>query len=884
MNIEGDDEEFYNFNEDAIYGVFNDGWGDYEDEEESKMTEEEYYKMKKRYSTPVGFVASGIYEPNEHKLKNKDGENIDNDDDDGEEKKKKKKEKKEKKQKKKEKKEKKEKKNKKKNKYGGGGGNNYDDSDNDKSIEDKPVGGIGAALLSKMGYKGTGGLGRDGGGMVEPIKVQVRPKNAGLASVTELNVNSSDDSDDSDQSEGDTDSDNENKRSLGWKKKEPKLKYDFDEHLESTTTTTFKKKTTTTTATTTTSSTPQIVIDMRGPEARLYTGMEEIKHHKHHHHHQHNKEYQNITSILDDQSKPLSELKHNVDLLLKLKQIDIQNQDNKIKHENDKINNLTRGVEKLKLTIENDKEQIKKVTEILETITTVKKQLDQSQLDLKQLYKVFKKLKSNYPKEYQNFKLYNLQKELLEPLLKEKLNQWELESNSDNNDNSSLEISKKLSKEMVKWRQLFQESVSVLGEYQINVYFLIMRDLFLPKFKNYLRSQWDVKKPSNAATLISTWSDTLPDVIQEALLEQSILPKLKVAIEKWDPRTDPIPLDHWLLPWIPLLGSELESFYPLIRQKIISALQDWHPSDKSAIKILTPWKNIFQSNSMDSLLNRAIIPKLSKSIKDLEINPSNQKSPIEIQWLLRWSNLNNNDNNNNNNNNNNNDNNNNNNSITTTDNINLDSGLITLSTIICILEKDFFTRWLKILLEWLKSPDANLEEISNWYSGWKKQFPKEIISNDKIKSIFNISLNLMKKVLSNETIQKDDEILISQKINSLLNTNINNNNNNNNNINNSYQQQNQQQPIKPISSPSLNSSNNNNIDNISTKQMVEQLAIKNGLLFIPSEKKTNSGQQIYIFDKIPIIIERDLIMYNNNNNNRWEPANIQYLLDKSLNK
>ncbi|KAN0027240.1 hypothetical protein ACTFIU_009930 [Dictyostelium citrinum] len=859
MHYEEDDEELYNFNDDAIYGVFNDGWGDYEDEEESKMTEEEYYKMKKRYSTPVGFVASGIYEPNEHKLKNKDGENI-NDNEDDEEKKKKKKEKKEKKQKKKEKKEKKN--IKKRNKYGGG-----EDSDNDKPIEDKPVGGIGAALLSKMGYKGTGGLGPDGSGMVEPIKVQVRPKNAGLASVTELNVNSSsDDSDDSDDSY-DSDSDTENKRSLGWKKKEPKLKYDFDEHLESTTTTTSSKKKTTPSS----SSTPQIVIDMRGPEARLYTGIEEIKHHKHHHHHhhQHNKEFQNITSILDDQSKPLGELKHNVDLLLKLKHIDIQNQDNKIKHEKDRINNLTRGVEKLKLTIENDNEQIKKVTEILEIITTVKKQLDQSQLDLKQLYKVFKKLKSNYPKEYQNFKLYNLQKELLEPLLKEKLNQWDLATTNHNNDNSNLEISKKLSKEMMKWRQLFEESVSVLGEYQTNVYFLIMRDLFLPKFKNYLRSQWDVKKPLTAATLISTWSDTLPEVIQEALLEQSILPKLKVAIEKWDPRTDPVPLDHWLLPWIPLLGGELESFYPLIRQKIISALQEWHPSDKSAIKILTPWRNIFQSNSMDSLLNRAIIPKLSKSIKDLEINPSNQKPPIEIQWLLQWSNLNNNNNNNSNNDNSS--------SIITTDNINLDSGLITLSTIICILEKDFFSRWLKILLEWLKSPDANLEEISNWYSGWKKQFPKEIVSNDKIKSIFNISLNLMKKVLSNEAIQKDDEILISQKINSLLNTNINNISSS---INNSYQQQQQQQqPIRPISSPSLNS---NNIDNISTKQMVEQLAIKNGLLFIPSEKKTNTGQQIYVFDKIPIIIERDLIMYNNNN--RWEPANIQYLLDKSLNK
>ncbi len=48
-----------------------------------------------------------------------------------------------------------------------------------------------------------------------------------------------------------------------------------------------------------------------------------------------------------------------------------------------------------------------------------------------------------------------------------------------------------------------------------------------------------------------------------------------------------------------LIGRKLETFYPTIRYKMAAALTNWHPSDKSAHKILEPWVEVCTSLSVD---------------------------------------------------------------------------------------------------------------------------------------------------------------------------------------------------------------------------------------------------------------------------------------------
>ncbi len=44
-------------------------------------------------------------------------------------------------------------------------------------------------------------------------------------------------------------------------------------------------------------------------------------------------------------------------------------------------------------------------------------------------------------------------------------------------------------------------------------------------------------------------------------------------LQEWDPQVDSQPLDEWLLPVLPVLGSRADAVLPIVRLKLVAALQ-----------------------------------------------------------------------------------------------------------------------------------------------------------------------------------------------------------------------------------------------------------------------------------------------------------------------
>jgi len=62
------------------------------------------------------------------------------------------------------------------------------------------------------------------------------------------------------------------------------------------------------------------------------------------------------------------------------------------------------------------------------------------------------------------------------------------------------------------------------------------------------------------------------------------------------------------------------------------------------------------------------------------------------------------------------------------------------SSLVTLLDKHFFPRWLQVLGTWLSGPNTNYYEVTSWYQGWKALFPQQLLSDSTVKGIYHVCL------------------------------------------------------------------------------------------------------------------------------------------------
>lgn len=557
---------------------------------------------------------------------------------------------------------------------------------------EKHTKGIGAKLLLQMGYQPGKGLGKELQGISAPVEAHLRKGRGAIGAYGPEKVAKIADL----RPELKKDKDEEEEKGEGkltqWRKegsKSTKVKYVYkslDEVLEDQDRGKVYKREFNELS-------KVKVIDMTGPQQRVLSGYHAISGPQRPADEWETRKEKKFTNFA------LPELQHNLNLLVDMCEQDIIANDRKLRHARDRAVTLEQEEKALSQKMDHEKRQM----EALEALENIVDQLDNESLSLDECAQTYKRLQDEHYEAYRMYELGDLAPEILKPLFKREMEGW----------NPLLQPTSFLSL-FGRWKRILEGDNPAMHSASIVVrdpYHRLVWEVWMPIVRGYINS-WNCRDCVPLITLLEEWMPVLPGWIMENILDQQILPRLTLAVEDWNPLTDTIPIHTWTHPWLPLLGQRLHiTIFPIIREKLSRALQEWHPSDRSAYLMLQPWSKAFEKGDMDAFLVKNILPKLQLAMSELIINP-HQQHLDHWKWVMDW------------------------------------EDMMPVLSMASLLDKLFFPKWLQVLTVWLNhSPDY--EQVSKWYSGWKSMFSNVLLQQPVIKEHFRKALDLMNRAVSN---------------------------------------------------------------------------------------------------------------------------------------
>nr|XP_033784391.1 tuftelin-interacting protein 11 [Geotrypetes seraphini] len=677
--------------------------------------------------------------------------------------------------------------------------------------------GIGQKLLQKMGYVPGRGLGKNAQGIINPIEAKQRKgKGAVGAYGSERTKQSMQDFPVVDSEE---EEEEEYQKQLSqWRKdpnggkKKPKYSYKTVEELKA-------KGRLGKTASVPEKDVSQVkVIDMTGREQKVYYSYSQIGHKKH--------------SIPDDNMQPagkdnkpqgfaLPELQHNLQLLIDMTEQEIIQNERQLQYEKDMVINLTHEIEKLSDVLAHEETAISNLSKVMEVVEECENRMQpgsENPLTLDESAEIFETLEEKYYEEYRMSERTDLAGAIVYPLVKDYFKNWDpLKDRT-----YGLEL-------MSKWKIILEEGQlsHSAQETAMDPYHRLIWDTWIPYIRNVV-VQWQPRNCAPMVDFLDSWVHLIPIWILDNILDQLIFPKLQKEVENWNPLTDTVPIHSWIHPWLPLMQVRLEPLYSPIRNKLSNALQKWHPSDASAKLILQPWKEVFTPGSWEAFMVKNIVPKLGMCLNELLINPHQQHMDA-FYWVIDW------------------------------------EGMISVSSIVGILEKHFFPKWLQVLCSWL-SNNPNYEEVTKWYLGWKSMFSDQVLAHPSIKEKFNEALDIMNRAVSTSVgvyMQPGARENIAYLTHTERRKDF------------QYEAMQERRDAEHMAQRGIGAAAGAVPMNF--KDLIQTKAEEHNIVFMPLIGKRHEGKQLYTFGRIVIYIDRGVVFVQGEKT--WVPTSLQSLID-----
>lgn len=101
---------------------------------------------------------------------------------------------------------------------------------------------------------------------------------------------------------------------------------------------------------------------------------------------------------------------------------------------------------------------------------------------------------------------------------------------------------------------------------------LLLQALY-PPLRSAIMTAWDPLHPDPLLQFFDHWNTVLPPPVSRNLLHTMVLPRVRECAHRWVAAPAAAPPAHlWLHPWLPLMATELQDLYPLVRKALVQML------------------------------------------------------------------------------------------------------------------------------------------------------------------------------------------------------------------------------------------------------------------------------------------------------------------------
>lgn len=167
------------------------------------------------------------------------------------------------------------------------------------------------------------------------------------------------------------------------------------------------------------------------------------------------------------------------------------------------------------------------------------------------------------------------------------------------------------------------------------------------------------------------------------------------------------------------------------------------------------------------------------------------------------------------------------------------------SAFITLLEQHFFRKWHAALFKWLETGTADLDEVAQWYIGWKSVFSEELLSHERMRAQLNVALDMMNQAAAGEGVVKPNVAAPQPMVE-------------------------ERAPTRPVEEYTA-----------TLKEMIEEFANAHGLEFMPSASgRRHEGLAVYSFGGVSVVVDAARESIRAYIEGEWIPVSLDQLLER----